>query len=224
MRRTRTSLVSSDFLGARRRERASAAGRPRTAFDGTYALSLRRMSRNIRGQGWAQRPVPGRRTGRYHVEGRVQYTTVTGHQLRGTVGPQGQLTIGRSRPKQQQRRLPAGQSDHVTARSGAPAPPAPGRPAIPAATISSGKRRGKRLARRAGGAARRHRGGFAVPCSAYRGGIGRQNSRKAHAKARSMVVDRWNLWLFGFCGCASTAVFDGSSNIRRQLPNCLFGA
>ncbi|MFZ3237266.1 MAG: hypothetical protein WA417_22010 [Stellaceae bacterium] len=67
-----------------------------TAFDGTYRfISSANVNATYVDRNGRSGPCPGRRTGPLHVEnGRVRYTTVTGYKLRGTVGPQGQLTLG----------------------------------------------------------------------------------------------------------------------------------
>ena len=74
-------------------EARSSAG---AALDGTYrvvsstSLNATYVDRNGR-----TGPCPNRKPGPLHIEnGRVRYTTASGYKLRGTLGPQGELTMG----------------------------------------------------------------------------------------------------------------------------------
>jgi hypothetical protein len=70
------------------------------AFDGTYRfVSSTRLNATYTDRNGHTGLCPDRRTGPLHVaNGRVRYTTVTGYKLRGTVGPQGELTLGVTAP------------------------------------------------------------------------------------------------------------------------------
>ncbi len=66
------------------------------AFDGTYAfVSSTNVNATYTTRNGRTGPCPERRTGPLHIaNGLVRYTTTTGYKLKGTVGPQGQLTLG----------------------------------------------------------------------------------------------------------------------------------
>jgi hypothetical protein len=65
------------------------------AFDGTYRLvSSARVNATYVDRNGRSGPCPDRRAGPLHIEnGRIRYTTATGYKIRGTVGPQGELTM-----------------------------------------------------------------------------------------------------------------------------------
>ena len=67
-----------------------------TAFDGTYRpVSWAKANAMYTDKTGRMAPCPNRRPGPLHIEnGEVRYTTASGYKLRGTVGPQGQLTLG----------------------------------------------------------------------------------------------------------------------------------
>jgi hypothetical protein len=69
---------------------------PSSAFDGTYAfVSSTNVNATYTTRNGRTGPCPERRTGPLHIaNGRVRYTTTTGYKLKGTVGPQGELTLG----------------------------------------------------------------------------------------------------------------------------------
>jgi hypothetical protein len=71
-----------------------------TAYDGTYApVSSAKVTATYTTQSGQTGFCPELTAGPLTVAGgRVQYTTATGHQLVGTVGPQGQLTLGSQAP------------------------------------------------------------------------------------------------------------------------------
>ncbi len=71
-----------------------------TTFDGTYApLSSAKVTSTYTTRGGQTGFCPELTAGPLTVaQGRAQYTTDTGHQLAGTVGPQGQLTMGSVAP------------------------------------------------------------------------------------------------------------------------------
>jgi len=67
-----------------------------TAFDGTYRpVSWTKANAMYTDKTGRMAPCPDRRPGPLHIaNGEVRYTTASGYKLRGTVGPQGQLTLG----------------------------------------------------------------------------------------------------------------------------------
>ena len=67
-----------------------------TAFDGTYRpVSWTKANAMYTDKTGRMAPCPNRRPGPLHIaNGEVRYTTASGYKLRGTVGPQGQLTLG----------------------------------------------------------------------------------------------------------------------------------
>ena len=67
-----------------------------TAFDGTYRpVSWTKANAMYTDKTGRTAPCPDRRPGPLHIaNGEVRYTTGSGYKLRGTVGPQGQLTLG----------------------------------------------------------------------------------------------------------------------------------
>src|SRR5215469_123375 len=67
-----------------------------TAFDGTYRpVSWTKANAMYTDKTGRTAPCPDRRPGPLHIaNGEVRYTTASGYKLRGTVGPQGQLTLG----------------------------------------------------------------------------------------------------------------------------------
>lgn len=73
---------------------------PGTSFDGTYALvSAAKVTTTYTTRGGQTGFCPELTAGPLTVtQGRAQYTTATGHQLAGRVGPQGQLTMGSVAP------------------------------------------------------------------------------------------------------------------------------
>jgi hypothetical protein len=66
-----------------------------TAFDGTYRfVSSARVSRTYVTRQGQMGPCPKRRAGPLTVaQGQARYTSATGRQLQGTVGPQGELAM-----------------------------------------------------------------------------------------------------------------------------------
>jgi hypothetical protein len=66
------------------------------AFDGTYQfVSSARLNATYVDRNGRTGPCLERRAGPLHIaNGQVRYTTATGYKLGGTVGPQGELTIG----------------------------------------------------------------------------------------------------------------------------------
>ncbi|MGH7117113.1 MAG: hypothetical protein ACREE9_21780 [Stellaceae bacterium] len=66
------------------------------ASDGTYAfVSSAKVNQTYRSRGGQLFQCPPLSVGPLSVaQGRASYTTATGHQLTGTVGPQGQLSMG----------------------------------------------------------------------------------------------------------------------------------
>ena len=67
-----------------------------TAFDGTYRpVSWTKANAMYTDKTGRMAPCPDRRPGPLHIaNGEARYTTASGYKLRGTVGPQGQLTLG----------------------------------------------------------------------------------------------------------------------------------
>jgi hypothetical protein len=75
-------------------------GAPGSPYDGTYRLvssaALNSTYTTRKGQ---TLPCPSRRAGPLHiVSGQMRYTTATGLRVRGTVGPQGELTMQAEAP------------------------------------------------------------------------------------------------------------------------------
>lgn len=82
---------------------AAQAQTPSTAgarLDGTYAfVSATQVNRTYTARGGQMFQCPQLTAGPLVVaQGRASYTTATGHQLAGTVGPQGQLSLGSQAP------------------------------------------------------------------------------------------------------------------------------
>ena len=80
-------------LAAANAQAPSAAG---AAFDGTYrVVSSASLNATYTDRNGRTGPCLNRRPGPLHIaNGRARYTTATGYKLRGTVGPQGELTMG----------------------------------------------------------------------------------------------------------------------------------
>ena len=70
------------------------------ALDGTYAfVSATQVNRSYTTRGGRLFQCPELKAGPLTIaQGRASYTTDTGHQLTGTVGPQGQLSLGSVQP------------------------------------------------------------------------------------------------------------------------------
>ena len=70
----------------------AASGSP---FDGTYRLvSSANVNATYTSRKGQTAPCPARRAGPFHiVNGEARYTTATGLRVRGTIGPQGELTM-----------------------------------------------------------------------------------------------------------------------------------
>jgi hypothetical protein len=76
---------------------ASANAQPAPSpFDGTYkVVSYTNVNATYTDRNGRTASCPNRRPAPLHIEnGRVRYTTATGYKIRGTVDPQGQLTMG----------------------------------------------------------------------------------------------------------------------------------
>jgi hypothetical protein len=76
---------------------ASANAQPAPSpFDGTYkVVSYTNVNATYTDRNGRMASCPNRRPAPLHIEnGRVRYTTATGYKIRGTVDPQGQLTMG----------------------------------------------------------------------------------------------------------------------------------
>jgi hypothetical protein len=75
---------------------AAANGQNSPAFDGTYrVVSSTNVNATYTDRNGRSGPCPNRRPGPLHIaNGEVRYTNATGYKLRGTVGPQGALTMG----------------------------------------------------------------------------------------------------------------------------------
>ncbi|MGH7048165.1 MAG: hypothetical protein ACREE2_17455 [Stellaceae bacterium] len=71
-----------------------------TVFDGTYTpVSATKVTPTYTTRGGQMFQCPDLAAGPLVVaQGRASYTTATGHQLAGTVGPQGQLAMGSQAP------------------------------------------------------------------------------------------------------------------------------
>jgi hypothetical protein len=98
MRRAIGLLGIVGFVGSLAAANAQAPAPPSagTAFDGTYRfVSSANVNATYTTRNGQTGPCPGRRTGPLHIaNGLVRYTTTTGYKLKGTVGPQGELTLG----------------------------------------------------------------------------------------------------------------------------------
>ena len=75
---------------------AAANAQTSSAFDGTYrVVSATNVNATYTDRNGRMGPCPNRRPGPLHIaNGQVRYTNATGYKLRGTVGPQGALTMG----------------------------------------------------------------------------------------------------------------------------------
>lgn len=75
---------------------AAANAQNSSAFDGTYrVVSATNVNATYTDRNGRSGPCPNRRPGPLHIaNGEVRYTNATGYKLRGTVGPQGALTMG----------------------------------------------------------------------------------------------------------------------------------
>lgn len=75
---------------------AAANAQTSSAFDGTYRLvSSGNVNSTYTARNGRMAPCPARKPGPLHVaNGQARYTNATGYKLRGTVGPQGALTMG----------------------------------------------------------------------------------------------------------------------------------
>jgi hypothetical protein len=76
------------------------APQPPTRFDGTYQLvSSTKVNQMHTAMSGTMAPCPDRRPGPLTVaQGQAQYTTQSGYELRGTVGPNGELDLRMSAP------------------------------------------------------------------------------------------------------------------------------
>ena len=65
------------------------------AFDGIYrVVSSTTLNATYTDRNGRTGPCPNRRPGPLHIEnGRARYSSATGYRVRGTVGPQGELTM-----------------------------------------------------------------------------------------------------------------------------------
>jgi hypothetical protein len=70
------------------------------AFDGIYRLvSATNVNATYTDKTGRMAPCPSRKPGPLHIaNGRVRYTNATGYKLKGTVGPQGELTLDMAAP------------------------------------------------------------------------------------------------------------------------------
>jgi hypothetical protein len=75
---------------------AAANAQTSPAFDGTYrVVSSTSVNSTYTDRNGRMGPCPNRRPGPLHIaNGQARYTNATGYKLRGTVGPQGALTMG----------------------------------------------------------------------------------------------------------------------------------
>jgi hypothetical protein len=66
-----------------------------SAFDGTYrVVSSANVNQTFTQRNGRSGPCPNRKPGPLHIaNGQARYTTATGYKFRGTVGPQGNLTM-----------------------------------------------------------------------------------------------------------------------------------
>jgi hypothetical protein len=98
MHKTVRWLWALGFFGvlAAANAQAQAPSTAGAAFDGTYQfVSSARLNATYVDRNGRTGPCPERRAGPLHIaNGQVRYTTATGYKLRGTVGPQGELTMG----------------------------------------------------------------------------------------------------------------------------------
>jgi hypothetical protein len=71
-----------------------------SSYDGTYRLvSSANVNATYTSRKGQTGPCPSRRAGPLHIEnGRARYSSATGYRVRGTVGPQGELTMRASGP------------------------------------------------------------------------------------------------------------------------------
>jgi hypothetical protein len=71
-----------------------------TAFDGIYRLvSATNVNATYTDRNGRMAPCPPRKPGPLHIaNGKVRYTNATGYKLKGTVGPQGELTLDITAP------------------------------------------------------------------------------------------------------------------------------
>ncbi len=102
MHRDRGWLWIVAFFGSLAAANAQAPQAPTAgaAYDGTYGfVSSAKVTSTYTTRGGQTGFCPELTAGPLTVsQGRAQYTTATGHLLAGTVGPQGQLTMGSSAP------------------------------------------------------------------------------------------------------------------------------
>ena len=75
---------------------AAANAQNSSGFDGIYrVVSSTNVNATYTDRNGRSGPCPNRRPGPLHIaNGEVRYTNATGYKLRGTVGPQGALTMG----------------------------------------------------------------------------------------------------------------------------------
>ena len=71
-----------------------------SSYDGTYRLvSSANENATYTSRKGQTGPCPSRRAGPLHIEnGRARYNSATGYRVRGTVGPQGELTMRATGP------------------------------------------------------------------------------------------------------------------------------
>ena len=71
-----------------------------TPFDGTYRpVSSANVNATYTSRKGQTAPCPARRAGPLHIEnGQARYTSATGYQLQGTIGPQGELAMRSAGP------------------------------------------------------------------------------------------------------------------------------
>jgi hypothetical protein len=98
MHKTVRLLWALGFFGvlAAADAQAQAPSTAGASFDGTYrVVSSTTLNPTYTDRNGRTGPCPNRRPGPLHIEnGRARYTNATGYKLRGTVGPQGALTMG----------------------------------------------------------------------------------------------------------------------------------
>jgi len=83
------------FLGVLAAAEAPAPASAQTQFDGTYRfVSSTKVNQTYTTRQGQFGQCPDRNAGPLTIkQGQAQYTSATGHRLRGTVGPQGELTM-----------------------------------------------------------------------------------------------------------------------------------